>query len=754
MTSLEPAVSASQSRPALSIGPRYAPALYAATLFVSALLLFAVQPMFTKMVLPKLGGAPSVWSVAMVFFQVALLAGYAYAHLLARSLAPSHAALVHLVFLGIAAVTLPIGVASGFAAPPLHAIEMWLIALFAASIGLPFVALSASAPLLQSWFAVSGHKQAKNPYVLYAASNLGSFAALVLYPFLLEPTLSLHAQAQVWSVGFAMLGALVASAGLVIVRVDTVPTITRSKIAAPTLVERVAWTALAAIPSGLVIAVTAHITTDIAAAPFLWVIPLALYLLTFVALFRERPWITHTTTTWLVPFIAAIMSISVLGGDKTFWLANIALNLVGFFVLALLCHGELYARRPAPARLTEFYLWTSLGGVIGGVFAGLIAPNVFNNTWEYPILIAAAVLAMPGTFKGGIRGFLREAGWLLAIAAPLAAAGLLVTERLSIVAGLPFQLWLIALAGLMIWMRNRPARLFALVVLAFVTTGFWQPGLKRIETARSFFGVHKVVETVDGTHRLLFHGTTIHGAARVRNTDGTPFVVQPEPISYYYPGGPFSDAVALARAAQGGLRHVAVVGLGTGTLACYKNAGEDWAFFEIDPEVVRIARDPQLFRFISECAPDAPIVLGDARLTLTASQLHFNLIVLDAFSSDSIPVHLLTTEGFAGYLSRLDPHGVIVVHISNRHMELARVVSAVALTLGLVAFIKQDETAKDFLVDYKANALIAVLARSEFDLGDLPRKSGWRRIDPAGIAAWTDDYSNILDAIWRKKLAD
>jgi hypothetical protein len=499
-----------------------------------------------------------------------------------------------------------------------------------------------------------------------------------------------------------------------------------------------------------VVAVTAHITTDIAAAPFLWVIPLALYLLTFVALFRDRPWIGQATTVTSVPFVVAALSISVMGGDKVFWLVTIGLNLAGFVLLALLCHGELYRRRPAPARLTEFYLWVSLGGVLGGIFAGLIAPNVFSGTYEYPILIAAALLALPGALAGGWRGFGRDAMPVLALAA-LAVVGRLSGLSVPENAQLSYQLGLIALVALMLIYRRRPARLFALVVLAFVVTGMWQPGLARVESTRSFFGVHKVVDTADGRHRLLFHGTTIHGAQRVREPDGTPVSGRPEPLAYYYFGGPISEAIDAARAANRSMRRVAAVGLGTGSLACHIGAGEAWTFFEIDPEVVRIARDPRRFMFMTACAPDAPVVLGDARLTLASAAGQFDLIVLDAFSSDAIPVHLLTREAFAGYLRRLRPRGMIVVHISNRHMELATILGAVAAAEGLVALVKQDDKANQVQEDYKANAIVAAVARDASAFGGLAEKPGWRSIAPGDVAAWTDDYSNILGAIVRKK---
>jgi hypothetical protein len=750
MTSIDPAISI--ARPRL-IALRHAPLLFAVTLFVSALLLFAVQPMFTKMVLPVLGGAPSVWSVAMVFFQAALLLGYAYAHLLARLLPPAKAAFVHLFVLALATISLPIGIAAGFNAPPSHGIEFWLVALFAASIGLPFTALAASAPLLQSWFSVSGHEQAKNPYVLYAASNLGSFAALLLYPLLFEPAFTLHTQAAAWTFGFAMLTLLVGAAALTVSLVNAVPSATSEASAAPSNRERMIWIALAAIPSGLVIAVTAHITTDVAAAPFLWVIPLALYLLTFVILFRDRPLISPSLAATLLPFVVALLSISILLGDKTFWLTSIALNLIGFMVLTLYCHGDLYVRRPAPSRLTEFYLLVSVGGVIGGIFAGLIAPNLFSNTWEYPVLVIAAVLMLPGAFLNGFRGFLREAAIPLGLAAILTVLVLLFGFRLPAGTEILFQLSLAALTGLMIWKRREPAKLFGFAVLAFAITGFWQPGLKRIETARSFFGVHKILESEDHTYRLLFHGTTIHGAEKIRNADGSVVTGKPEPITYYYFDGPYSDAFAAARAVNGSLQKVAVVGLGAGSLACHRKPDEQWTFFEIDPEVVRIARDPKLFRFLSECAPQSPVVLGDARLTLVGVKQQFNVIALDAFSSDAIPVHLLTREAFSGYLQSLAPKGMIVAHISNRHMELAPVVGAVAASHGLTAYAKLDRTPQSILKDYKANALLAVIARSEADLGDLPRQEGWKKIEPGQAAVWTDDYSNILGAILAKKFS-
>ena len=756
MTSIENTAQLSAVANAAS-ARRFTLAIYAATLFFSALLIFAIQPMFTKMVLPKLGGAPSVWSVAMVVFQAALFLGYLYAHLLARLLTPGRAAIVHLLFLAVVAASLPLSIANGFGTPPEHGVTLWLVGLFFTSIGLPFMALAASAPLLQSWFTATGHKQAANPYVLYAASNLGSFTALIAYPFVIEPLLPLQTQISLWSAGFSALAVLISVAAcFAIGREVDAPRHDAQMGARPTTSQCLRWTALAAIPSALVIAVTAYISTDLAAAPFLWVLPLALYLLTFVAVFRERPWIDHATVQRLLPYGVAPLAISAFGGDKVFWFVIIALNIFVFVLIALCCHGEAYRTRPHRGRLTEFYLWISFGGAIGGVFAGLIAPNVFNNTYEYPILLAAALLVLPGMFKSGWPRFLRDAGPGLFAAAALGAIGIAFDPQ-ALIGELPqtaFAVFLVGLVALMLFNTRRPARYFGLIVLALVVTRLWQPGAGRITTVRSFFGVHQVVETTDRSHYILYHGTTIHGAMRVRDEAGNPALGTPEPLTYYYFGGPISEAIEAARGWRGKLGEIAVVGLGTGSLACHRREGEQWTFFEIDPEVVRIARDPKLFRFLSACAPSALTVLGDARLTLAVKPGQYDLIVLDAFSSDAIPVHLLTREAFAGYLSHLTPHGVIVAHVSNRHMELVSVVGAVGAAEGLTAYAKQDRAANDFAHDYRANAIVVALARDSADLGDLPSRNGWQPVAKRNVTAWTDDYSNLLGAIYRRKFGD
>lgn len=731
---------------------RFAPALFTVALFLSALLLFAIQPMFTKMVLPRIGGAAAVWSVAMVFFQATLLLGYAYAHLLSRTLPLAFAALVHLGLLVVAATTLPVGIAHGFETAPQAGLELWLLALFATSIGLPFVALAATAPLLQHWFAASGHPHAANPYLLYAASNLGSFVALMTYPFGVEPLSTLHTQISAWSFGYVLLIMLIAAAAVLAVRSGQPSTGTADpiKVAASTMADRGTWVMFAAIPAGLVVAVTAAISADLAAAPFLWVLPLSLYLLTFVAIFREKAWVAHGRVLSLVPFAVVGVIATASAVIRPYLSAQLVVHLASFVVLALACHGELYRRRPAPARLTEFYLWTSFGGMIGGIFAGLIAPHLFNGIAEYPILILAALLTIPGALAGGPSKFLRQSGPGLVLAV-LAASLMWLHVRVPANAVRPVEIGLILLAGAMVLIRGQPAWFFGLAVLAFVI-GSLEPVFPRIEQVRSFFGVHRVVEDRSGRFRLLLHGTTLHGAERVRNADGTVVTGRPEPATYYYFGGPIGDAIAASRGAQEHLARVAVIGLGTGSLACHRQDDEEWTFFELDPHVVRIARDPTLFRFLSECGPDMRIVLGDARLTLTTSPERYDLIVLDAFSSDAIPVHLLAREAFAGYRSHLTEHGVIVLHISNRHMSLWRPAAAVGRAEGLVAYGKAQlppEAAEDEL---RAPAEVVVFARDVQDLGDLPAQPGWQRLDTDPRLAWTDDYADILSAILDRKL--
>ncbi len=729
--------------------------VFAATIFLSATLLFSVQPMFTKMVLPLLGGSPSVWSVAMVFFQAVLLAGYGYAHAMTHCLDPRRVAFVHLGVIALAFTALPIAVANGWGHPPADHQALWLIGLFGASIGLPFFAVAANAPLLQAWFARTEHPQAHDPYFLYGASNLGSFASLLAYPFLLEPVLTLREQSSLWSGGFGLLGVLIAASAVLMTRNASAAAMQsgREAIAAPRWADRAKWVALSFVPSALLIAVTSHVSTDIASAPFLWVIPLALYLLTFVLTFRASGEATHRWMVQLQPIVVAPLVIGLMGGARAYWLVAILLSLGTFVISTMICHRELYLRRPDASHLTGFYMWVSAGGVLGGIFSGLLAPFVFPDVWEYPILIVLALLCRPHAFDGGMRPWLRDGAILAAIVMLALVPKFIFGVQLPASAEPVWMIVLVALAALIMLQAQNARRLAGLTILVLLLTVTYRPGLIQTETARSFFGVHKVIESADGKFRMLYHGTTLHGAQRIRDEAGQPIAGKPEPLTYYYSGGLFAEAINAMRARIGTGR-VALVGLGAGSLACYVKAGDRWTFFEIDPAVVRIARDPARFGFLSQCAPDAEIVIGDARLTIAERRERYDLIMLDAFSSDVVPVHLLTREAVGAYLDRLAPGGMIAFHISNRYLELASVVREVAALHGLSVVLKQDTkvTAEQFGERMYANSLIAVLARRDEDLAALTGHGGWTRLVANGaVRPWTDDYSDILSAIWRMR---
>ena len=399
--------------------------VYTAAIFTSALLLFSVQPLFTKMVLPRLGGSPAVWSVAMVFFQSLLLGGYAYAHYLMTLKSRIAPVAIHLALLVVALLTLPLSIASGWGDPPASGYAFWLLGLFAVSIGLPFFALAANNPMLQAWFVRTGHPDGPDPYFLYASSNIGSFLALLSYPVLLEPMFTLRTQNLIWTGGYALLIVLIAVCGILLLRS---PAMSIAALEAsdgdappPTWTMRLRWIFLAAVPSGLLIAVTAHISTDVAAAPLLWVLPLSLYLLTWVLVFQSRPLLTHRFMLMLQPLaIAGVMVLLVIGGEQ-----NLLLTLGGhqlcFFIIAMACHGELARTRPAASHLTGFYVALSFGGMVGGLFAGLIAPYTFSWIAEYPILLALAALCRPAMMSTGRGGF---GLWLVAVVAALILIGL------------------------------------------------------------------------------------------------------------------------------------------------------------------------------------------------------------------------------------------------------------------------------------------------------------------------------------------
>ncbi len=739
--------------------------LFIFAIFVSAALLFFVQPMFAKMVLPKLGGTPAVWSVAMVFFQTVLLAGYAYAHFITRNLQGRQAILIHLAIMTVAVVFLPLSIASGWNRPPASGEAFWLLGLFTVSIGLPFFALSANGPLLQAWFARTDHPAAKDPYFLYAASNVGSFIALLAYPFVVEPLTRLQQQTFAWSAGFVFLILLIAGCGYLIWNTKDLK---MAKPAAgetagkpkPTWAEAAVWVALAAIPSGLLIAVTNHISTDVAAVPFLWVVPLALYLLTFVLVFSRFAGSVHRIAVIVQPvFIAVLIASQVFEGfDSIFWILTI--HIAAFFFTALVCHGELARLRPAPAYLTEFYMWMSAGGMLGGIAAALVAPQIFNWVAEYPILIVLALLCRPGWVWPS--GRYASIFWIVLAVVAAAALAPAFGYRVPFLSDLApgnytYMKWAIAaLLVISILISFDSVKYAYIVALCFLTIKAYENIDSRTRhTLRSFFGVHKVTDSYDGRFRVLLHGTTIHGAQRMMTNDFKPYSGRPELTTYYYKSAAIAQAVAQTRENKNGPINYAVVGLGTGTLACHKQEKDQVHYYEIDPTTIEIATNPSRygFSFLAQCAPDAKITLGDARLTIAdAPDGSYDLIVIDAFSSDAIPIHLMTREAVDTYKRKLAPRGILVMHISNRHLELASVVAGIAAANGMVVrthnTIEGDEEVSD--EDYKFSGTVSAIVRKPEDFGALDEKKHWldQKVDPAQWV-WTDDYSNVIGAMIR-----
>ncbi len=731
--------------------------VYTAAIFTSALLLFSVQPLFTKMVLPRLGGSPAVWSVAMVFFQSLLLGGYAYAHYLMQLRNRALPVAVHLVLLVVALLTLPLSIATGWGEPPTSGYAFWLLGLFAVSIGLPFFALAANNPLLQAWFVRTGHPNGPDPYFLYASSNIGSFLALLSYPVLLEPMFTLRTQNLIWTGLYGVLILLIGGCGVLLLRSPANVVVGQSDDAdapAPPWALRLRWIFLAAVPSGLLIAVTAHISTDVAAAPLLWVLPLSLYLLTWVLVFQSRPLLPHKWVLMLQPLaISGAIVLLAVGGEQNL-LLTLGGHLLCFFVIAMACHGELARTRPASSYLTGFYVALSFGGMVGGLFAGLMAPYLFSWIAEYPILIALAVLCRPPAEER----WSHWSRWYWPLFAAIALALIVPSWSGS---GKVFT-WLddhrvyaisaIAIAGMIltILLKADRAKLAGIAILALVLIRLYPADAGRVETVRSFFGVHKIVVTPDGQYHVLMHGTTIHGAEKFQNNDGTPVTGRPEAITYYHKDGGIGQAISAVRERKGGPLRAAVIGLGAGTLTCASEPGEDWKFFEIDQTMVDTARDPKYFTYIRNCEPDLKPVIGDARLTFAKEPDGvYDLIIVDAYSSDAIPIHLATEEAMEIYKQKLAPHGAVVMHISNRHLELASVVVGIADANDLKSWVYSEDSGRDG--EYIFSTSVVVSAREEADVGALASSDKWALTEAEdNQRVWTDDYSNILGAVWRR----
>jgi hypothetical protein len=748
------AAAATAVRPASDVRPAIAmTALFGAAIGLSAFLLFSVEPLVGRLALPVFGGTPAVWATVLAFFQCVLLLGYLYGHLSVTRLGMWRGAAVHVALVGAAALALlaaPTRVAD-LRDPTLPPV-INLLGILAATIGLPAFTLTTTTPLLSAWWAARRGAGA-DAYWFYALSNAGSFAALLAYPFVLEPALGLGAQRGAWAVGFAALGLLLAGCSVQAWRTGkrvapaatpSADVRTRIKEGSPIhLARRLRWLGLAAIPAGLLSAVTNQITTDLVAAPLLWIVPLAIYLATFVVAFSVRGRRVIPAAIALAPAMATLLWVPF--GSAAGWPVAplLVVEFVGFAVVATALHGRLALDRPEPARLTEFYLVISAGGVLGGSFVGILAPSIFPAVWEYPILIAGAVAAL--AFGAGARstgrGFapiiagarVRLAPYVVVgglLAALLVAGGSTATE-----AGLR---WL-AVGGLILFVGG-PPRFFAVtttVVLAMATFVLAPPAVFR---DRDFFGVVSVVRPAGEAATVLTNGTTVHGRQSLDPA------LRREPASYYAKAGPLGDVFVLL---ESGPRSIGAVGLGAGTIATYLRPGDALTFYEIDPLVAQVASDTRYFTYLADAAERPSIVLGDARLSLAeVAPGSFDLLVLDAFSSDAIPTHLLTVEALAEDVALLRPGGLVAVHLSNRYYDLSPAVAAAFDRLGLDALHRAYVPTEEEL---RAGASPArwLLAWRPSDIGEgtlawLATK-GWTAVPGASSAEpLTDDHADVL----------
>jgi SAM-dependent methyltransferase len=724
------------------IDERYARPLFILTIVTGSFLLFLTQPMIARMALPRVGGSPSIWNSAMLVYQLLLLAGYAYAHWLARLRARLQVG-IHIVLLGLAALWLPIGLVAWSPAADAEP-ALWVPLFLIASIGPLFFIVSSQAPLMQRWYALESARG--EPYTLYAASNLGSFAGLISYPLLVEPVMGLGQQSMLWTILYAALVVLVAACALTVPggAVEAVPETTSP---APTLRQALHWVILAAVPSGLMLSTTTHLTTDIVAIPMLWVLPLGLYLLSFVIAFAARrgPANFLTVVAPLVILIAGGLAFSTGTSNPLF---SATLGLLLLLVVAVAIHAELYRLRPAVDHLTRFYLAMSIGGAAGGFFCAIAAPLLFDWAYEHPILILGAALLVPqypllpwpAAAKRALHFVLPALALILSFATDARLFG---QSPVATIAG-SIVVSLIALACLgRRW--SFAAALFALML----SYGGWTTLVHSYfgTRTRSYFGIYEVSERQDEQHRpiarVLTHGTTLHGIQNL--IPG----LETLPTSYYARRSGVGFAFSNADAMYGPHPRMAVVGLGSGTLSCYAHPNQSWTIFEIDPAMVQVARNR--FSFLSRCAPQARIVLGDARLSLARQPANsIDLLAVDAFSSDAVPMHLITREALQVYGRAVQPDGIVLFHISNRYLDLEPVVADLARHEGWDAAMLQYVPTNE---EADMNATISVwiaLSRNPRTLRTLVGLSGddaghWLRIEPRpGFSGWSDDHASIL----------
>jgi len=689
--------------------------LFPLTIFTGAFLLFLVQPLVGKFILPWFGGSPAVWTVCMVFFQIVLLAGYAYADVLVRLFNTKRQAIVHVIVILLACVVLPITPSAGWKPVPGEDAEpTWrIILLLLATLGLPYFLLSTTGPLLQAWFARLN--PGKSPYRLYALSNLGSLLALVFYPTLMEPNLSRVAQSRAWSVGLVVFAALCAACAWR-ARGTDVGTVLSSEndlqhgllatgASAPSALSRLLWLLLPACASAFLLATTNTICQEIAVIPFLWVLPLGLYLLSFVLTFDSPRW--YRRGVWIPLLIASIVGVvyfMVRRGDAPSVGRQIALNAGALFVACMVLHGELVRRRPDPSRLTSFYLMVSLGGALGGIFVAVVAPRIFTGYFELHVtllatagLVLLTVLSDPTRRRGGDRR--------------LFVGGMGVAAMLLLAYALHFH------------------------------AGSTLADASVVSRSRNFYGVLTVYERnarqPEMRYRLLHYSGITHGLQF-----GAPSLRR-LPTTYYGTESGVGLAVRSLDASRP--RHVGMVGLGVGTLAAYARAGDSVRAYDINPDIVRLARSD--FTFLSDTAGTVDVVLGDARLALEAeSPNEFDLLAVDAFSGDAIPVHLLTKQAFELYFRHVKAGGIVAVHVSNLHLDLEPVVRRIAGAMGLAYGVVVTDHPENDVAEYSSRWVL--LSRDPAALERDPiRGRTTPRVSRRDARLWTDDDTSLFEVL-------
>jgi SAM-dependent methyltransferase len=720
--------------------------LLGSTLFVSAFLLFWCEPMVAKMLLPLLGGSASVWTTCVLFFQVMLLAGYVYTHAMVRRLALQRQFFVHGILMAAALSFLPLHFVREAARSASGQPVTWLLGHLIAAAGVPFLVVSTTAPLLQSWLARTQLKAGRDPYFLYAASNTGSLFALIVFPLFIEPRMGVSAQSRVWTVGYLCLLGMVLSAAVLIWR--RVATAQRNPqpdgaVGRPALKTRLYWLAASAVPSALMLAVTTHISTDLASVPFLWIIPLAIYLLTFILAFSTSVRITakHLSAAsgpallLLLPIIpdisppAAALNWPIIAG-----------HLAMLFIGAYLCHAALAARRPDVQQLTDFYFWIALGGALGGIFSAVIAPWIFSTILEYPLLVAM----LPLFRQRGARE--KPPNWKDALYPALVGVAFFtswyVMRRMRVNPGdtIGFDVVFFVIVLLFQARRYRFAAAFAILLFGYVVTipEIVENG-ERLYVARDFFGVKKVLFDRNRNMRRLLHGDTLHGEESLDPAHTG------EPMTYYHTTGPAGDVMDFI--AERPNQRVGVVGLGAGTMAAYGNPNRHITFFDVDPQVEPIAHS--FFTYTRRCGADCDVIIGDGRLSIEQlPDAVLDVLMLDAFSSDSIPAHLVSREALKMYLTKLKPNGILLFHVSNRYLDVKKLVAAAITDARLAGLYRSD---REEVVWGKSGSDYVLAARREEDFGTLASKEGWDKMEPeTQIAPWTDDYSNMLPLLkWK-----